>query len=143
MKGCWNLPEVTGDTFCRRLVFDWRHRAGRRGRLLLHRRTQEHLIIRDGHNVDPREMENALSGHPAMKRPALCPSRIQYMRALRGRRGINTRKCTCRGCRSDQSPRDDYVSANNDPLPPSIDDHIRRLSVRLRVRTVGDEPAST
>jgi hypothetical protein len=104
---------------------------------------QEDLIIRDGHNVDPREMENALSGHPAMKRPTLCPSRIHYMRALRGRRGINTRKCTCSGCRSDQSPRDDYVSANNDPLPPSIDDHIRRLSVRLRVRTVGDEPAST
>ena len=57
--------------------------------------------------------------------------------------GINTRNCTCCCCRRDQSPHDDDVSANNDPLPPSIDDHIRRLSVRLRVRTVGDEPALT
>jgi hypothetical protein len=57
--------------------------------------------------------------------------------------GINTRNCTCCRCRRDQSPHDDDVSANNDPLPPSIDDHIRRLSVRLRVRTVGDEPALT
>jgi hypothetical protein len=57
--------------------------------------------------------------------------------------GINTRNCTCCCCRRDQSPHDDDVSANNDPLPPSVDDHIRRLSVRLRVRTVGDEPALT
>jgi len=34
---------------------------------------QEHLIIRDGHNVDPREMADVLSGHPAIEAPGVVP----------------------------------------------------------------------
>src|SRR5271166_5927961 len=44
-------------------------------------------------------------------------------------------------CRRDQSPHDDHVVANNDPLPASMDDQIGRLPVVLRTTTVGDEPA--
>jgi len=43
--------------------------------------------------------------------------------------GIDTRRWTYRRCRSDQSPHDVCVSANNDPALASSDDHSTRLSV--------------
>jgi hypothetical protein len=44
------------------------------------------------------------------------------MQTARGSVGTNAP----RRCRRDQSPHRDCVSANNDPLPPSFDDHIER-----------------
>jgi fatty-acyl-CoA synthase len=41
MEGYWKRPEQTAETFRRRLAAHRRHRAGRRARLSLHRRSQE------------------------------------------------------------------------------------------------------
>ena len=55
MKGYWQRPEATAAAISRRLVPHRRHRPGRRGRLLLHRRPEE------GHD-HPRRLQRLPAG---------------------------------------------------------------------------------
>jgi hypothetical protein len=93
-------------------------------------------------NMNPCEIEQTLSRTPH-EAPDVAPQRSSASAGRRGRHGINTRNYTCCRCRRDYPPHDNDVAANNDPLAPSADDRIRRLSAGLRVRTVGDKPALT
>ncbi len=86
MKGYWRRArrDGRGDRL-RRLVQDRRHGPPGRGRLLLHRRPQEGAsVIRGGFNIYPREIEEVLYEHPAVRRGSC--ARRPGRRARRGGR---------------------------------------------------------
>jgi long-chain acyl-CoA synthetase len=71
MKGYWNKPEETGDT----LVDGWLHtgdmaKIDEDGYFFIVDRKKD-LIIRGGYNVYPREIEEVLYEHPAVREAAV------------------------------------------------------------------------
>ena len=87
MKGYWSRPEATAEAIARRLVPHRRHGARSTTTATSSSSTaRRSMIIRGGYNVYPREIEEVLYEHPAVREAAVIgdPAR----RARRGgRRG--------------------------------------------------------